>query len=147
MVMMDHTVGLIATQCILAALFQREKTGEAQAIEVPMFESLVQLVLGDHLGGLSFEPQIGEAGYARLIAEHRRPYATSDGYVCVLIYNDKQSEAEELVERWLTDGRVEGKLGPDQRARLNAAIGCFDEDDIGTNGADSDQDQQGDHRD
>jgi len=51
---------------------------------------LVQFVMGDHLGGLSFDPPIGEAGYKRLIAKHRRPYATNDGYVCVLIYNDKQ---------------------------------------------------------
>jgi len=39
---------------------------------------------------LSFDPPIGEAGYKRLIAKHRRPYATNDGYLCVLIYNDKQ---------------------------------------------------------
>jgi crotonobetainyl-CoA:carnitine CoA-transferase CaiB-like acyl-CoA transferase len=54
-----------------------------------MFESLSQFVLGDHMGGKTFEPPIGEAGYARLIAPHRRPYATRDGYLCVLIYNDK----------------------------------------------------------
>jgi len=85
----DRSVGLNVAIAINAALYYREKNGRGQSIEVPMFESLVQLVLGDHLGGLSFEPPIGEAGYARLLAEHRRPYATSDGYVCVLIYNDK----------------------------------------------------------
>ena len=31
----------------------------------------------------------GPAGYARLLAPHRRPYATADGYLCLLIYNDK----------------------------------------------------------
>ena len=54
-----------------------------------MFESLSQFVLGDHMGGKTFEPPIGDAGYARLIAPHRRPYGTRDGYLCVLIYNDK----------------------------------------------------------
>jgi crotonobetainyl-CoA:carnitine CoA-transferase CaiB-like acyl-CoA transferase len=32
---------------------------------------------------------MGPTGYARLLAPHRRPYATSDGYICLLIYNDK----------------------------------------------------------
>jgi crotonobetainyl-CoA:carnitine CoA-transferase CaiB-like acyl-CoA transferase len=29
-------------------------------------------------------------GYPRLLAEHRNPYETSDGYLCLLVYNDKQ---------------------------------------------------------
>src|SRR5207244_1162276 len=39
------------------------------------------------------EPQHGEAGYARILAPDRRPYETKDGYVCALIYNDKQWKA------------------------------------------------------
>jgi crotonobetainyl-CoA:carnitine CoA-transferase CaiB-like acyl-CoA transferase len=53
-----------------------------------MFEAVAHFVLGDHTAGLTFEPPRGEPGYARLLA--RRPYATQDGYLCVLIYNDKQ---------------------------------------------------------
>ena len=34
-------------------------------------------------------PAVGPAGYARLLAPHRRPYATADGYLCLLICNDK----------------------------------------------------------
>jgi crotonobetainyl-CoA:carnitine CoA-transferase CaiB-like acyl-CoA transferase len=41
------------------------------------------------MGGSTFDPPIGPPGYARLIAPHRRPYATKDGFLCVLIYNDK----------------------------------------------------------
>jgi crotonobetainyl-CoA:carnitine CoA-transferase CaiB-like acyl-CoA transferase len=48
---------------------------------------MAHFVLGDHLAGLSWEPPIGGSGYARL--EHRRPYRTSDGWLCVLVYNDK----------------------------------------------------------
>jgi crotonobetainyl-CoA:carnitine CoA-transferase CaiB-like acyl-CoA transferase len=55
-----------------------------------MFETMAQFVLGDHLAGLTFEPPLGPPGYARLLAKERRPYATKDGYVCTLIYNDKQ---------------------------------------------------------
>jgi hypothetical protein len=43
-----------------------------------MFETMAQFVLGDHLGGRSFDPPIGEAGNPRLMSEGRRPYATRD---------------------------------------------------------------------
>jgi crotonobetainyl-CoA:carnitine CoA-transferase CaiB-like acyl-CoA transferase len=85
----DRSVGLHATNAVLAALFHRERTGEGQAIEVTMFEAMSQFVLGDHMGGKTFDPPLGATAYARLIAPHRRPYATSNGYLCVLIYNDK----------------------------------------------------------
>jgi len=58
-----------------------------------MFESLLQSVLGEHLGGYTFVPQLGEGGYRRMLTEYRRPYQTRDGYVCVLIYNDKHWKA------------------------------------------------------
>ena len=55
-----------------------------------MFEAMAQLVLGDHFGGRTFDPPQGPAGYARVLAPHRKPFATKDGYLCVLMYNDKQ---------------------------------------------------------
>jgi crotonobetainyl-CoA:carnitine CoA-transferase CaiB-like acyl-CoA transferase len=78
---------------VCAALYAREKTGKGQRVDVPMFESLLQTVLGEHMGGYTFEPQIGEGGYTRMLSKHRRPYETQDGYVCVLIYNDKHWKA------------------------------------------------------
>jgi crotonobetainyl-CoA:carnitine CoA-transferase CaiB-like acyl-CoA transferase len=84
----DRLTGLHTVYAVTAALYQRERTGRGQSVEVPMFESVVHFVLGDHLAGLSYEPPIGEAGYARLLA--RRPYATKDGHIAVLIYNNKQ---------------------------------------------------------
>lgn len=87
----DRIVGLNAVHAVLAALLCRERTGEAQAVELPMFESLANFVLGDHMGGRTFSPAVGPPGYSRLL--HRRPYETRDGYLCVLIYNDKHWEA------------------------------------------------------
>jgi crotonobetainyl-CoA:carnitine CoA-transferase CaiB-like acyl-CoA transferase len=91
--MADRIVGLNAAHAILAALFHRERTGEGQAIEIPMFETMAQFVLGDHMAGRSFEPPIGPAGYSRLLSPDRRPYQTSDGFICALVYSDKQWNA------------------------------------------------------
>jgi crotonobetainyl-CoA:carnitine CoA-transferase CaiB-like acyl-CoA transferase len=90
MIVADRSVGQQVASAVSAALYHREKTGKGQRVDVPMFEHLLQIVLGDHLGGYTFEPQHGEPGYARILAPDRRPYQTCDGYVCALIYNDKQ---------------------------------------------------------
>ncbi len=86
----DRITGLNTVNAVTTALFQRERTGRGQAVEVTMFECLTQFVLGDHMGGKTFEPPLGPMGNPRLLTEHRNPYATKDGYLCLLIYNDKQ---------------------------------------------------------
>jgi crotonobetainyl-CoA:carnitine CoA-transferase CaiB-like acyl-CoA transferase len=85
----DRVTGLHAVYAVTAALFARSRTGLGQAVVVPMFEAMAQFILGDHMAGLTFEPPRGEPGYARLLTPHRKPYATRDGMLCVLIYNDK----------------------------------------------------------
>jgi crotonobetainyl-CoA:carnitine CoA-transferase CaiB-like acyl-CoA transferase len=55
-----------------------------------MFETMAGFVLGDHLSGYTFEPPIGPAGYPRMLVPDRRPYRTSDGYVCAMVYSDRQ---------------------------------------------------------
>jgi crotonobetainyl-CoA:carnitine CoA-transferase CaiB-like acyl-CoA transferase len=85
----DRITGLAAVNAVTSALFCRERTGKGQAIEVPMFETLAQLVLGDHMAGRTFEPPLEPLRYTRMVAPHRAPYATRDGHVCVLVYNDK----------------------------------------------------------
>jgi len=91
--MADRIVGLNAVHVILAALIDRDRVGEGQAVELAMFETLAQFVLGDHMGGRTFTPPLGEPGYSRLMTADRRPYQTSDGYICVLVYTDKQWQA------------------------------------------------------
>jgi crotonobetainyl-CoA:carnitine CoA-transferase CaiB-like acyl-CoA transferase len=86
----DRMVGIHAVNAILAALYHRERTGEGQRVDVPMFETMVSVVLGDHMAGLTFDPPLDQGGYARLLAADRKPLKTSDGYICALIYNDKQ---------------------------------------------------------
>ena len=84
----DRVTGLHAVYAVTAALYHRERTGVGQSVEVPMFEAISHFVLGDHLAGLSYQPARGPSGYERL--RHRRPYQTADGYLCVLVYNEKQ---------------------------------------------------------
>lgn len=80
----DRIVGINAAHAILAAVIRRDRVGEGQSVELPMFETMAQFVLGDHLGGRTFDPPIGGPGYNRLMTANRRPYATRDGYVCAL---------------------------------------------------------------
>jgi crotonobetainyl-CoA:carnitine CoA-transferase CaiB-like acyl-CoA transferase len=88
-VLADKTTGQVVVQAVLAALFHKERSGEGQEIEVPMFESMASFVMVEHLWGQTFEPPIGKAGYVRLMAEHRKPYKTKDGlYLAVLPYWD-----------------------------------------------------------
>lgn len=85
----DRATGLSSAVALLAAVHYREKTGRGQQIEVPMFETMAQWVLGDHMGGKTFEPPLGSAGYKRTLNKERRPYKTKDGMICTIIYTDK----------------------------------------------------------
>lgn len=82
----DKTAGLALINALLAALLHRERAGAGQYVEVPMFETMVAFTLTEHLGGLSFEPAAGAAGYTRLL-EGRRPIPTADGFVTMLPYS------------------------------------------------------------
>jgi crotonobetainyl-CoA:carnitine CoA-transferase CaiB-like acyl-CoA transferase len=85
-VVCDKTTAITVVYAVLAALFHRERTGEGQEVEVPMFETMVSFVMAEHLWGMAFEPRMGPPGYVRLMSEHRRPYRTLDGYIAILPY-------------------------------------------------------------
>lgn len=84
----DKTCGLIAAHAILAALFQRERTGAGQQLEVPMFESMASYALVEHYYGRHLADEPGEAGYPRVLTPWRRPCKTADGHVCLMPYTD-----------------------------------------------------------
>jgi crotonobetainyl-CoA:carnitine CoA-transferase CaiB-like acyl-CoA transferase len=108
MAMADRYSGICLVNAVLGALVHRLRSGEGQAVEVPMFESLVQGVLGDHLMGASFEPALGPPGYPRHLSHDRRPFRTLDGYLCTFIINDRQWRA-------VLDGIGEGERMNDPR--------------------------------
>lgn len=84
----DKTTGLIAAMAILAALTGRAASGRGSIVEIPMFECMAAFNLVEHLYGRTFSPPRGETGYPRVLSPHRRPYPTSDGYICMLPYTD-----------------------------------------------------------
>ena len=90
--LVDRIVGLTAVGAICASLVHRDRTGRGQRVDIPMFETMAGFVMGDHMGGLTYEPPLDKGGYARHLSRDRRPYKTSDGYICVIVYNDKQWE-------------------------------------------------------
>jgi crotonobetainyl-CoA:carnitine CoA-transferase CaiB-like acyl-CoA transferase len=101
----DKTTGLVGAMAILAALVRRERTGQGGTIEIPMFETTSAFNLVEHLYGAHFDPPQGGMGYPRALSPSRKPYATADGYVCMMPYTDQHwrdffvvAGAEPLVE-------------------------------------------------
>jgi crotonobetainyl-CoA:carnitine CoA-transferase CaiB-like acyl-CoA transferase len=84
----DKTSSNGVVSALLAALYEREKSGQGQSVEVPMFETLVSFVMVEHLYGETFRPAIETAGYKRVLNKERKPYPSKDGYFALLPYTD-----------------------------------------------------------
>src|SRR5580700_658124 len=90
MVIGDKLCGYVLASMVGMALYAREKTGKGQEVHVPMFDTMAAFNLVDHLWhGVFGEPEKG-LGYPRMLTPHRRPYATTDGHVCLLATTDRQ---------------------------------------------------------
>lgn len=85
----DKTAALFMVYATLAALFHRQRTGEGQFVEVPMFECLTHYNMSENLYGHIFDPATGPYGYNRILNPDRRPYRTSDGWIGVSPYTDR----------------------------------------------------------
>lgn len=86
----DKTVGVMALAAILAALHERSVSGQGQAVEVPMFESMATFLLMEQQGHRVYEGRTGGTGYARTASPYRKPYRSADGMISVLLYTDGQ---------------------------------------------------------
>ena len=90
-VLVDKFCGYMLASAVSMALYARDRTGVGQLVRVPMLETIVAFNLQEHLWGGVFDPPMGSGvGYVRLLSEHRRPYETRDGHICVLAVNDEQ---------------------------------------------------------
>jgi crotonobetainyl-CoA:carnitine CoA-transferase CaiB-like acyl-CoA transferase len=86
----DKTVGCVIAYAVAMALYERERSGRGQAIEVPMFETMVSFNLIEHLAGETYFPASESMGYERVLSEYRKPYRTKDGYLGLLPYTEEQ---------------------------------------------------------
>ena len=89
-ILADKIAGLTIAYTIPMALYERERSGRGQAIEVPMFETMVSFLATEHLAGQTFDPPLGASGYSRVLSPHRRPYRTRDGFLALLPYTTQQ---------------------------------------------------------
>lgn len=85
----DKLCGVFLASAIGMALFARERIGRGQEVHVPMLETMLSFNLIEHLWTGAFG-EAGGLGYARALSPHRRPYATQDGFLCLLAVNDAQ---------------------------------------------------------
>jgi formyl-CoA transferase len=90
MVIADKLCGHVLASAIGMALFSRERTGKGQEVVVPMLETMLSFNLVEHLWTNFFEADRSNLGYSRIFSAHRRPYATRDGYICMLAVSDDQ---------------------------------------------------------
>jgi len=91
MAVSDKICGYVLASAIGMALFHRERSGGGQEVHVPMLETMVAFNLADHLWhGALAEPEKG-IGYPRMLTDHRRPFPTKDGHICILATTDLQS--------------------------------------------------------
>lgn len=88
--MCDKLCGYVLASSISMALFHRERTGEGQQVQVPMLETMLSFNLHEHLWTGVFDEPMGEIGYVRALTPERRPYATKDGYLCLMATSDEQ---------------------------------------------------------
>jgi crotonobetainyl-CoA:carnitine CoA-transferase CaiB-like acyl-CoA transferase len=90
MVIGDKICGYVLAGMVGMALYARERTGRGQEVHVPMLDVMAAFNLVDHLWhGVFGEPEKG-LGYPRMLTPHRKPYATTDGHVCLLATTDRQ---------------------------------------------------------
>jgi crotonobetainyl-CoA:carnitine CoA-transferase CaiB-like acyl-CoA transferase len=89
----DKVAGLFMFQAVTAALFHRERTGEGQFVEAPMYECLTSFMMVEQMFNHVYDPPTGGMGYPRVINPFRKPFKTKDGYIGLLPYTDRQWDA------------------------------------------------------
>lgn len=88
MLFADKVSGLHAVYATLAAVLARQRDGQGQHVEVPMFEVVSSFNLLEHLCDQTFDPPTGDWGYQRQLDPVRQPMRTRDGHIAIAPYLD-----------------------------------------------------------
>jgi len=86
----DIMAGMYATTAILAALAAREKSGEGQHIDVPLFDSQVAWLANQNMNYLLTGQAPVRRGTAHPNIVPYQAFQTADGYLMLAVGNDRQ---------------------------------------------------------
>ncbi|WP_447949608.1 CaiB/BaiF CoA transferase family protein [Microbacterium aurum] len=84
----DKTAGLYAALAVCAALRGALAGARVREVKIPMLETMAAFTTLEQMGGMTFDPPRGPALYSRTSSPDRKPYATADGLISVMIYTD-----------------------------------------------------------
>lgn len=85
----DVVAGMVATQSILAALYQRRDTGEGQFIDLALLESTLNLLINVGSGYLNGGAEPGRHGNAHPSVVPYQLFDTADGSLAIAVGNDR----------------------------------------------------------
>ncbi|MGV3553301.1 CaiB/BaiF CoA transferase family protein [Rhizobium sp.] len=97
----DVVAGMIATQSILAALYQRRDTGQGQYIDVALLDSALNMLINVGTGYLNANAQPRRYGNAHPTVVPYQVFDASDGVFALAVGNDRifRSFCEHVIER------------------------------------------------
>lgn len=113
----DKTAALNGAFAIVAALFERERTGQGQRIDIPMLDAFASFLHLERIGLRAIGPPPEDSAAGDLLF---RAWPTADGHVVALVIEDHQFaafcrvvESEEMIE----DERFASMIGRMGNAR------------------------------
>ena len=85
----DVVAGMMATQSILAALYQRERTGEGQYIDVALLDASLNMLINVGTGYLNAGQEAVRYGNAHPTVVPYQVFETQDGLFALAVGNDR----------------------------------------------------------
>ena len=110
----DKTAGLSAGYAIAAALFSRERSGQGQRVDLPMFDAFSAFLHLDRIGADAFGAPAADASSVGDLLF--KPWETLDGKVVVLMIEDHQ---------WQAVCRIIGRPEMGEDARFRTIVDRF----------------------
>jgi crotonobetainyl-CoA:carnitine CoA-transferase CaiB-like acyl-CoA transferase len=97
----DVVAGMVATQSILAALYQRRDTGEGQYIDVALLDSALNMLINVGTGYLNAGAEPKRYGNAHPTVVPYQVFEASDGVFALAVGNDRifRSFCEQVIRR------------------------------------------------